>query len=146
MPEPNGTPLAELRGVWKTYGAEGGRELTVLKDVSLAIQPGEVVAVLGPSGCGKSTLLRILTGLVPPTRGEVLCHGEPLEGFHPGAAIVFQSFALYPWLTVQQNVRIGLYGKGVPGDEADARVHKRRRPRRPRGVRGGVSRRSSVAG
>ena len=124
MPEPNGTPLAELRGVWKTYGAEGGRELTVLKDVSLAIQPGEVVAVLGPSGCGKSTLLRILTGLVPPTRGEVLCRGEPLEGFHPGAAIVFQSFALYPWLTVQQNVRIGLHGKGVPGDEADARVHK----------------------
>ena len=124
MPEPTGTPIAELRGVWKTYGQGGGRELTVLKDVSLAIRPGEVVAVLGPSGCGKSTLLRIVTGLVAPTRGEVLCRGEPLSGLHPGAAIVFQSFALYPWLTVQQNVRIGLHGKGVPRDEADARIHR----------------------
>lgn len=117
-------PIAELRGVSKTYGAEGGRELTVLKDVSLAIQPGEIVAVLGPSGCGKSTLLRIVTGLISPTRGEVLCRGEPLRGLHPDAAIVFQSFALYPWLTVQQNVRIGLHGKGVPRDEALARVRR----------------------
>jgi NitT/TauT family transport system ATP-binding protein len=124
MAEANGTPIAELRGVWKTYGQGDGRELSVLKDVSLAIRPGEVVAVLGPSGCGKSTLLRIVTGLVPPTRGDVLCHGEPLKGLHPGAAIVFQSFALYPWLTVQQNVRIGLHGRGVPRDEADARVHR----------------------
>jgi NitT/TauT family transport system ATP-binding protein len=121
---PDTAPLAELRGVWKTYGQAGGRELTVLKDVSLQIQPGEVVAVLGPSGCGKSTLLRIITGLVPPTQGEVLCRGEPLKGLHPGAALVFQSFALYPWLTVQQNVRIGLHGKGVPREEALARVHK----------------------
>ena len=124
MPEPDGTPIAELRGVWKTYGQGAGRELTVLKDVSIAIRPGEVVAVLGPSGCGKSTLLRIITGLVAPTRGEVLCDGRPLDGLHPGAAIVFQSFALYPWLTVQQNVRIGLHGKGVQRDEADARVHR----------------------
>jgi NitT/TauT family transport system ATP-binding protein len=117
-------PIAELRGVSKTYTADGGRELNVLKDVSLAIQPGEIVAVLGPSGCGKSTLLRIVTGLISPTRGEVLCHGEPLRGLHADAAIVFQSFALYPWLTVQQNVRIGLHGKGIPRDEADERVRK----------------------
>src|SRR5262245_34044861 len=94
--------LAELRGVSKSYAADG-RELLVLQDVSLAIPSGEVVAVLGPSGCGKSTLLRILTGLIPPSAGEVLCHGAPLRGLHPGASIVFQSFALYPWLTVADN-------------------------------------------
>src|SRR5215475_3149434 len=88
--------LAELRGVSQIFASDG-RELIVLQDVTLAIPPGEVVAVLGASGCGKSTLLRILTGLLRPTGGEVLCHGQPLRGFHPGAAIVFQSFALYPW-------------------------------------------------
>lgn len=124
MPGVNGTPVAELRGVSKTFLAEGGRELTVLRDVSLVIRPGEIVAVLGPSGCGKSTLLRIITGLLPPSHGEVLCRGEPLRGLHPGAAIVFQSFALYPWLTVQQNVRIGLHGKGVERDDAEARVRR----------------------
>jgi NitT/TauT family transport system ATP-binding protein len=111
--------LAELRGVSKSFFGDG-RERLVLRDVSLAIPSGEVVAVLGPSGCGKSTLLRILTGLVPPTRGDVLCHGRPLRGLHPGAAIVFQSFALYPWLTVADNVQVGLYHKGLqPSEEAE---------------------------
>jgi len=113
--------LAELRGVSKSFFGDG-RELLVLNDVSLAIPPGEVVAVLGPSGCGKSTLLRILTGLVPPTRGDVFCHGRPLRGLHPGAAIVFQSFALYPWLTVADNVQVGLYHKGLPPPEEAERV------------------------
>lgn len=101
-------PIAELRHVSKTYGAEGGGEHTVLGDVSLAIAPGEVVAIVGPSGCGKSTLLRLLAGLVPPSSGEVLCKGKPLRGLHSGAAIVFQAFGLFPWLTVKQNVRVGL--------------------------------------
>src|SRR5215470_14550260 len=114
--------LAELRGVSQTY-ANDGRELVVLRDVDLAIPSGEVVAVLGPSGCGKSTLLRILTGLLTPTRGEVLSHGKPLRGFHPGAAIVFQSFALYPWLSVADNVRVGVYRKGLPVAEEVERVH-----------------------
>ncbi|MBX3027339.1 nitrate/sulfonate/bicarbonate ABC transporter ATP-binding protein [bacterium] len=113
--------LAELRGVGKSYASDG-RALPVLRDVSLAIPAGEVVAVLGPSGCGKSTLLRILTGLIPPTTGEVLCHGQPLRGFHPGAAIVFQSFALYPWLTVADNVGVGLYRRGLAAAEARQRV------------------------
>ena len=113
--------LAELRGVSKSFFGDG-RELLVLNEVSLAIPPGEVVAVLGPSGCGKSTLLRILTGLVPPTRGDVFCHGRPLRGLHPGAAIVFQSFALYPWLTVADNVQVGLYHKGLPPPEEAERV------------------------
>ena len=122
-----GTPtpseaIAEIRGVSKSFNSEG-RELLVLRDVSLAVQPGEVVAVLGPSGCGKSTLLRILTGLVESSSGEVLCHGLPLHGLHPGAAVVFQSFALYPWLTVADNVRVGLHRKGLPHDEEQRRVH-----------------------
>ena len=114
--------IAELCGVCKSFTSDG-HELVVLRDISLAVRPGEVVAVLGPSGCGKSTLLRILTGLVAPTSGDVLCHGQPLRGLHPGAAVVFQSFALYPWLTVAENVRVGLHRKGLPLDEERTRVH-----------------------
>jgi len=114
--------IAEIRGVSKSFTSEG-RELLVLRDVSLTVRPGEVVAVLGPSGCGKSTLLRILTGLIDSSSGEVLCHGRPLHGLHPGAAVVFQSFALYPWLTVADNVRVGLHRKGLPHDEEQRRVH-----------------------
>jgi len=122
VPNTAAATLAELRGVWRAFASDG-RELVVLRDIDLAIPSGEVVAVLGPSGCGKSTLLRILTGLLPPSRGEVLCHGQPLRGFHPGAAIVFQSFALYPWLTVSDNIRVGVYRKGLePAEEAE-RVH-----------------------
>jgi NitT/TauT family transport system ATP-binding protein len=120
---PPSAAIAEIRGVSKTFTAEGGRDLTVLHDVSIAIETGEVVAILGPSGCGKSTLLRILTGLIEPSSGEVLCHGRPLSGLHPGAAIVFQNFALFPWLTVQQNVRVGLNGKGIAEAEQNRLVH-----------------------
>jgi len=72
-----------VREVAKTFRNEEGRELLVLKDVSLAVDAGEIVAVLGPSGCGKSTLLRIMTGLIPPTSGRVLANGTPLAGLHP---------------------------------------------------------------
>ncbi|HEY2388514.1 MAG TPA: nitrate/sulfonate/bicarbonate ABC transporter ATP-binding protein [Candidatus Binatia bacterium] len=113
--------LAEARSISKVF-VRDEHELVVLKDVSLAIRPGEVVAVLGPSGCGKSTLLRILVGLIPPTGGEVLCHGMPLHGIHPGAAIVFQSFALYPWLTVAENVRVGLHRKALSREEENRRI------------------------
>ena len=115
--------VAEARGISKSFASDG-HELLVLRDVSLAIQAGEVVAVLGPSGCGKSTLLRILVGLIPPSAGAVLCHGEPLRGIHPGAAIVFQNFALYPWLTVAENVRVGVHGKGVEPEEQVQRVRR----------------------
>ena len=111
--------VAEVRNVSKSFVSDG-HELVVLRDVGLVVHPGEVVAVLGPSGCGKSTLLRILTGLIPPTTGEVLCHGAPLRGIHSGAAIVFQNFGLYPWLTVTENVRVGLHRKGLsPAEQAE---------------------------
>ncbi len=126
MPEPrppqDQTAIAEVRQVSKSFRSDGQRELVVLRDVSLAIHPGEVVCVLGPSGCGKSTLLRILTGLIEPSAGAVLCHGQPLQGIHPGVAIVFQSFALYPWLTVDENVRVGAHGKGFTPEEERARI------------------------
>ena len=117
----SGGALVEVRGVSHRFERDG-HELLVLRDVSLAIQPGDVTVVLGPSGCGKSTLLRIMTGLIAPTAGEVFCHGEPLRGVHRGAAIVFQSFALYPWLTVTENVGVGLHRKGIRGPDAAERI------------------------
>jgi NitT/TauT family transport system ATP-binding protein len=110
--------IAAVRGVSKAFLDEAGHERVILKSVDFEVRTGEVVAVLGPSGCGKSTLLRILIGLIPPTSGEILQHGEPLLGIHPGAAVVFQSFALFPWLTVEENVRVGLTGKGPASEEA----------------------------
>jgi ABC-type nitrate/sulfonate/bicarbonate transport system ATPase subunit len=78
------------------------------------VQDGEFVALLGPSGCGKSTLLRIITGLQRPTSGEVLYRNQPLRGVNPHATIVFQTFALFPWFTVAENVEIALKARGMP--------------------------------
>ncbi|HKS70625.1 MAG TPA: nitrate/sulfonate/bicarbonate ABC transporter ATP-binding protein [Ktedonobacterales bacterium] len=102
--------LLAARNVSKYYGEQDQRVL-VLDDVTLELRAGELIALLGPSGSGKSTLLRILAGLVPPSHGDVLAHGVPLEGPNPQVAIVFQSFALYPWLTVLENVELGLLAK-----------------------------------
>jgi NitT/TauT family transport system ATP-binding protein len=90
------------------YYAGKERRILVLDDIALELRAGEFVALLGPSGSGKSTLLRSLAGLVNPSGGLVLVHGEPLQGPNPQVAIVFQSFALYPWLTVVENVELGL--------------------------------------
>jgi NitT/TauT family transport system ATP-binding protein len=99
-----------------------GGAFTVLDDVSFAVQPGEVVALLGRSGSGKSTLLRILAGLIPPSAGKVLRRGMPLRGPNPDVAMVFQSFALLPWLTVQENVEVGLRARGVGREERHSRA------------------------
>jgi NitT/TauT family transport system ATP-binding protein len=117
------SPLVEVKGVTHRFQREG-HDLVVLRDVSLAIPAGQVTVVLGPSGCGKSTLLRIMTGLITPTSGEVLCDGVPLHGLHRGAAIVFQSFALYPWLTVTENVGVGLHRTLIRGAEAADRIRR----------------------
>jgi NitT/TauT family transport system ATP-binding protein len=111
-PQPAGVPLLEARHVSKTYGTQGST-VAVLKDVNLQIREGEFIALLGPSGSGKSTLLRILAGLIPPSGGEVLAHGAPLQGTNPNVAMVFQSFALLPWLTVVENVELGLLPKAL---------------------------------
>src|SRR5262249_55047059 len=95
---------------------------TVLENINLAIRPNEVVALLGPSGCGKSTILRILAGLIRPTRGEVTYHGKPLLGLNPGVAMVFQSFALFPWMTVTRHVRSALEAAGMASGEVSERA------------------------
>jgi len=105
--------LLEAQSCSKTYAAEekrpaGQQPHLVLDCVQLEIREGEFVALLGPSGSGKSTLLRILAGLLPPSSGQVFFKGEPQYGPNPHVAIVFQSFALFPWLTVLQNVELGL--------------------------------------
>src|SRR5690349_2058695 len=101
----NGEVLLELKNVVKSYGA-GEKKFVAVSDVSLKLKPGEFTCLLGPSGCGKSTLLRIITGLNRATSGAVLYRGQPIIGVNPHATIVFQTFALYPWLTVQDNVQI----------------------------------------
>jgi NitT/TauT family transport system ATP-binding protein len=115
-------PIAAAVGVDKVYADEAGRNRVILKHVDFEVRENEVVTVLGPSGCGKSTLLRILIGLIPPSAGTVEQHGKPLEGIHPGAAVVFQNFALFPWLSVSDNVRVGMNGRPLPAGEAEERV------------------------
>ena len=105
--------LLEAQQVAKTFPLPSGGEQTVLEEVTLEIALGEVVALLGRSGSGKSTLLRILAGLIQPSRGSVIVKGQPLKGPNPDVAMVFQSFALLPWLTVQQNAELGLFARGV---------------------------------
>jgi NitT/TauT family transport system ATP-binding protein len=111
--------LLSAEHVSKTFPLPGGGEQTVLEDVSLNIASGEVVALLGRSGSGKSTLLRILAGLIEASEGNVLRKGMLLKGPNPDVAMVFQSFALLPWLTVQENAELGLTARGVPKESAE---------------------------
>jgi len=111
------TALCEARHVSKDFMMPNKRPIRVLEDISLSIGPNEVVALLGPSGCGKSTLLRIMAGLIPPTHGEVRYHGEPVTGMNLGTAIVFQSFALFPWMTIVRNIEVALEATKVPKEE-----------------------------
>ncbi|MEH1893208.1 MAG: nitrate/sulfonate/bicarbonate ABC transporter ATP-binding protein [Nostoc sp.] len=108
--------LIALKSVSKSYQQPNGQQIVILENINLELRPGEIVALLGPSGSGKSTLMRIVAGLIPPSQGEVIYHNRPLVGLNPGVAIVFQSFALYPWLTVLENVELGLKAKGDPPD------------------------------
>jgi NitT/TauT family transport system ATP-binding protein len=106
---PSPQPLLHVESLSKTYPrADSGGSFTVLEDVSLTIAPGEIVALLGRSGSGKSTLLRTVAGLIKPTKGAVYSSGRPVTGPNSDVAMVFQSFALLPWLTVTENVEIGL--------------------------------------
>ena len=111
-PERTGS-LLKILGVTKMYSQPDNYDILVLDDINLAVERGQFVALLGPSGSGKSTLLRIVTGLSEPSFGTVLYRGRPVSGPNPHASMVFQSFALYPWLTVQQNVELGLTAKGI---------------------------------
>ena len=114
--------LLELKNINKMFslpggGSKTGPEALILKQIELCVKEGEFLAVLGPSGSGKSTLLRIIAGLVPPTSGTVAYLGEPIQGINPGVGMVFQSFALFPWLTVLENVLLGLDGHELSRSE-----------------------------
>ena len=104
--------LLEVKNISQKYGS-GAKRFTAVENVNLTFWEGEFIAVLGPSGCGKSTLLRIITGLQEPVEGEILYRGQKLTGVNPHASIVFQTFALFPWLNVQENVELALKARGV---------------------------------
>ncbi|MGO3567625.1 MAG: ABC transporter ATP-binding protein [Serratia grimesii] len=110
----NKNVILEATQVNKTFIGESGRQKTVLKDVNLAVHEGELVTILGQSGSGKSTLLRILAGLLFPDSGTVRLEGSPLNGPGESISMVFQSYALYPWLTVYDNIAFGLLARNVP--------------------------------
>ena len=114
--------LVEVRGVRQSYHKDSSADLLVLDNVDLTLRSGEIVGLLGRSGSGKSTLLRIVSGLLRPTAGEVRWRGAPLLGPAEGVAMVFQSFALFPWLTVQENVELGLEAQGVARVEREKRA------------------------
>jgi len=115
-------PLVTVRNCRQAYHKDASADLIVLDDVQLTLESGEIVGLLGRSGSGKSTLLRIVSGLLKPTSGEVKWRGETLTGPAEGVAMVFQSFALFPWLTVQENVELGLEALGVKKAEREERT------------------------
>lgn len=109
--------LLELKQISKRYNLPNQENVSILEDINIRIQEGELVSILGPSGSGKSTLLRIIAGLVAPSQGSVLYNGKAISGTNPGVGMVFQSFALFPWLTVLENVQLGLENKPLPEAE-----------------------------
>jgi NitT/TauT family transport system ATP-binding protein len=114
-------PLLELKNVSKRFDQPKG-VLHVLDDICFSVEEGEFVALVGPSGCGKSTLLRIINGLVPLSSGQVLYRGRQVDGINLECALVFQSFALMPWLSVKSNIEMGLEARGVSLEEREKRA------------------------
>ncbi|WP_284035890.1 ABC transporter ATP-binding protein [Neobacillus sp. 114] len=112
------TPKLEIKEVGKVFKTKSG-ETTALEKTSFSVSDGEFVTILGPSGCGKSTVLRIVAGLEEATSGQVLIDGQEVNGPGPDRGMVFQSYTLYPWLTVKDNISFGLKLKGVSQKERD---------------------------
>jgi NitT/TauT family transport system ATP-binding protein len=115
-------PIIEARRVEKGFERPGGGQIQVIAPTDLSVEPGVIIALLGPSGSGKSTLLRMLSGLTQPSGGEVLWHGKSIAESSPNVAIVFQSFALFPWLTVLENVEVPLLARGMKHAERHRRA------------------------
>jgi len=122
LEQTSATKLIDLRSVCRSFPKGSGEDLLVLEKVDLTIRSGEIVGLLGRSGSGKSTLLRIIAGLIAPTSGDAECRGEAINGPPNGVAMVFQSFALFPWLTVLQNVELGLEALGIDAAERRKRA------------------------
>jgi NitT/TauT family transport system ATP-binding protein len=115
-------PLLELHSVRQSFPKPDGNQLLVLDDINVELAPGQIVGLLGRSGSGKSTLLRLIAGLARPTAGSITYLGKPIVSPAPGIAMVFQSFALFPWLTVLENVQLGLEALGLPETEIRQRA------------------------
>ena len=124
MSDPISDPIIEVVNVRKSFRTGDRQELLVLEDINLKIYEGEIIAVLGKSGSGKSTLMRIIAGLIGATDGSIYYRGKPVIGPMRGISMVFQTFALLPWLTVLQNVELGLEAIGVDRDERRERALK----------------------
>ena len=130
-----------------------GRRMVALQDISLEIPHGQFVCLLGPSGCGKSTLLNAIAGFAPPTSGRVLADGVPVAGPGPERGMVFQEYALFPWMTVEQNVGFGLEIKGMARAQIAARVGELLKllsledfaKRYPKDLSGGMRQRVAIA-
>ncbi len=121
---PAADAIIRAEKIEKYYAQPSQNRIQVISATDLSIVPGEIVALLGPSGSGKSTMLRMLTGLSTPTAGQVYWHEKPIAGAEINVSIVFQSFALFPWLTVLENVEAPLQARGVPADERRDRSMK----------------------
>ena len=119
---PPAESIIQARQVEKRFERPDGGEVQVIAPTDLSVEPGVIIALLGPSGSGKSTLLRMLTGLAQPSSGEVLWHGKPVSESSPNVAIVFQSFALFPWLTVIDNVEVPLLARGIDSEARHERA------------------------
>ena len=118
----NARPLLQVSGIGKSFPKPDGQELRVLEGVDLQLAEGQIVGLLGRSGSGKSTLLRLIAGLTEPSHGELRYLGAPVQGPAAGIAMVFQSFALFPWLTVYENVALGLEAQRLPRAEIRSRT------------------------
>jgi NitT/TauT family transport system ATP-binding protein len=141
-----------IDNVSKVFDGDG-RRMVALQDISLEIPHGQFVCLLGPSGCGKSTLLNAIAGFAPPTSGRVLADGVPVAGPGPERGMVFQEYALFPWMTVEQNVGFGLEIKGMPRTQIAARVGELLKllsledfaKRYPKDLSGGMRQRVAIA-
>ena len=116
--------LVSIQNCRQSYPKDAASDVIILDDVQLSLKEGEIVGLLGRSGSGKSTLLRIVSGLLKPTAGDVRWRGNPITGPVQGVSMVFQSFALFPWLTVEENVALGLEAQGVPRSERETRAEE----------------------
>ncbi|MCP8310696.1 MAG: ABC transporter ATP-binding protein [Candidatus Methylarchaceae archaeon HK01B] len=117
------TPVLDVRDVSKEF-VHQSKKIPILRDVSFSIHEYEFISIVGPTGCGKSTLLRIIMGLIPPTKGEVIYKGERVQSVNSRMSMVFQSFALFPWLTVLENVELGLEAQGILKEQRNKRALK----------------------
>jgi NitT/TauT family transport system ATP-binding protein len=115
--------LVEIRNVSKTYETDGTR-VPVLDNINFTVEDNDFICIVGPSGCGKSTLLRIIIGLEKPTSGEVLFKGEVIAPDNPKVAMVFQNFALFPWLTVKENIELVLESRNLREKEREGMACK----------------------